>query len=328
MARPFSQKQAIPGRQGAAQTDDQPERTFQEKIVLYTKRASVWGLAASLLVHLLAWLVASIITFTHAQAGGAGAGDSLVEFAVVTETELQQLQDASLEVQSPEVPDIPLEALPALDELGGPVSSDMQALMDDIGELGSDLGAGDINDAGALGAGGAGGAASFFGVEARGSRFAYVVDVSGSMGVGGKIQALKKELSRSVGALEENTSFSIALYSGSAWPLGQRKGWVNASTSGKKWASKHIRDIIPNGGTNPSPAFGILFQMSPKPEAIYFMTDGEFPAEAALEILRINGDYNIPIHCITFVNRAAEPVMRQIADESGGTYNHVPGPDG
>lgn len=308
--------------------EDQADKTFHQKLVRFLRRASVWGLAASLLAHMLAWLIASIITFSYAQAGGAGEGDSLVEFAVLTETELQQLLDASLEVRSPEVPDVLLEELPVLDDLGGPVSSDMELVFDDIGELGSALGAGDISDAGALGAGGAGGAASFFGVEARGSRFAYVVDVSGSMGVGGKIQALKKELSRSIGALEENTSFSIALYSGSAWLLGQRKGWVNASISGKKWAGKHIREIIPNGGTNPLPAFEILFQMSPKPEAIYFMTDGEFPAEVALEILRINGDYKIPIHCITFVNRAAEAVMRQIASESGGTYNHVPGPDG
>ncbi len=57
------------------------------------------------------------------------------------------------------------------------------------------------------GEGGAGGGgAKFFGVEARGSRFIFIVDVSGSM-EGGKIVTLRSELTKSIDGLAENSLF-------------------------------------------------------------------------------------------------------------------------
>src|SRR5207248_843954 len=85
---------------------------------------------------------------------------------------------------------------------------------------------------GAGGGGGGGGAASFFGVEARGTRFAYIIDISGSMDLGvgtadiKRIDILKAELSKSVDALLENAFFFVALFSSDAKPLGGRMEWI------------------------------------------------------------------------------------------------------
>jgi hypothetical protein len=77
----------------------------------------------------------------------------------------------------------------------------------------------------------------------------------------------------------------------------------------------------------PWPAFEIVLGTKPAPDAIYFMTDGMFdPIVADQLAVRNNGARKIPIHCITFVDKAAEELMRKIAADSGGTYAHVSGP--
>jgi len=114
-------------------------------------------------------------------------------------------------------------------------------------------------------------------------------------------------------------------FASGAQPLGGRSAWREATTGGKVWARKHINAINAGGGTQPLPAFQEVFNVRPRPDAIYFMTDGEFNAEVASEIIRLNSRRRIPIHCITFVNRDAEELMRRIASHSRGTYTHVEG---
>lgn len=308
----------LTGRPG----DERPE-SLQQRLTRLAPPAVLTGVLLSLLIHLLLWLVAGLITVSGAQAGGAGPLASGVELAVVTEAELAQMQEAGLEAEVPVVPDVPASDLPEI-ALFDSAIADAAGLTEDIGDLSANLGAGDITGGSELGVGGAGGgAASFFGVEARGTRFAYIVDVSGSMGVGGKIEALKRELGKSITALTENAMFAIALYSTDAAILGGRHEWMEASDNGKGFARRAITQIQANGSTNPAPAFRLVFGLRPKPDAIYFMTDGEFSQDVALEIARLNADYRVPIHCIAFVSRDSEALMKQIAADSGGTYTFV-----
>ena len=83
--------------------------------------------------------------------------------------------------------------------------------------------------------------------------------------------------------------------------------------------------VTPSGATNPSPAFLVVFANRPRPDAVYFMTDGEFNDTVVAEIASMNAEMQIPIHCITFGERGAEPMMREIARQSGGTYTHIGG---
>jgi len=244
--------------------------------------------------------------------------------AIATETELAEIEKAMLDAEPPPVPDVPTVELPSL-EVSEVVGGDEASSLIDAADLGAEVGAGDIGG-GDLGVGGSGGgAASFFGVEARGTRFAYIVDVSGSMGVAGKLDLLRQELIRSLDALLESAEFFVVLYNRDASPLGGRDRWIEADPAGKRWARNALAKIDSAGGTNPMPGFEIVFARRPRPDAIYFMTDGEFDKEIAAEIIRLNSKVRIPIHCITFVSRKSEELMRRIASHSDGSYTHVEG---
>lgn len=173
--------------------------------------------------------------------------------------------------------------------------------------------------------------AVFFGLTASGKRFAYICDVSGSMDkrVAGtdrrRIDILKTELMSSVQGLGAEAKFFVCLFSDDAVVVGDRVEWHDADGDGKKWARDHVREIEAGGDTIPLRAFRVALSMDPKPDAIYFMTDGEFDRGYVREIARLNRELHIPIHCITFVSRRGDRAMQQIADESGGSFTHVDG---
>lgn len=291
----------------------------------------------SLLFHMLGGLASAFIVVGGPAGGAPGAagghGPGPVEFAVVTEGELAALQEAALPSGMPLVPERDPEAGSAADTpdvLTGGMGSG-----EGVSELGADsIGGGDVSGGGSgdglgLGGSGGGGGASFFGIEAQGSRFAYIVDVSGSMNVEGRLDSLKRELTKSVEALLENASFFVVMFSGDAQLLGGRKDWSDATDSTKAWARRTIARIAAQGETNPLPAFRLVLATKPRPDAVYFMTDGDFGPQGdlvALEIAALNSQHKTPIHCICFAQRDSEAVMKRIARESGGTYTFVAGP--
>ena len=168
-------------------------------------------------------------------------------------------------------------------------------------------------------------ATNFFGVQSHGIRIAYIVDVSGSMW-GERIHILKNELSQSVNALNAESEFTIILYSSNALQLGQA-GWRPSIEESKRQAISEIAKITASGTTNPMPALEIVFSMQPQPDAVFFLTDGIFAnsERVADEIGRLARSTNnlTPIHCITFIERDAEEIMKTIAHQTGGSYSHV-----
>ncbi len=284
---------------------------------------SAWVL--SLVIHVVLLIIAAVITYQPSQAGGAGAtGEYDVEMAVVTESELVEIQQAALDAETPAVPDLPAPDLPSEDTLASDLTAELAGLTD-ISDMSVEIGGGDVSG-GSLGVAGAGGgSASFFGVEARGNRFAYVVDISGSMSIEGRIETLRDQLISSINALTETASFSVVAFNHGAWPLTEEVKWLEASTTGKRDASALIERVEPSGGTVPLPAFQKIYTLKPRPDAIYFMTDGEFDPLHADEIARMNKEHKIPIHCIAYMSSASEAVMRKIARDSGGTYTYVAG---
>jgi len=297
--------------------------SFLRRWVL-SRRALTAGLVVSLIIHVILLTVASVWVLSRGGSSGEAEGAGEVDVAVMTDAELQQLISESLDATPPPVAELEMPELSAaIDAM--PAESRFDSL-DVQADLGVDLGAGDLGSDAGMGTGGAGGgAAKFFGVEATGTRFAFVVDVSGSMAFHQKIDHLKSELIEAVTGLLENAEFFVVTFSSSAQPLGGRPNWQEATAGGKRWARKMITAIRPGGGTEPYPAFEYVFRLRPKPDAIYFMTDGEFNPQVASQIIALNRDRKIPIHAITFVNRSAEELMRRIAHRSGGTYSHVEG---
>lgn len=312
-------------------------------LIRWAPPALLGATGLSLLIHLTLGFVAALILVGGGiigQSGGGGEGKP-IGVAVMTEAEFGSvMQAAGMNADTPAVADAPSATLPGSEieiqvsdvGLGGSAAGD---LSEGAGALTSGMGAGNISGGPGLGGSGSGGgAASFFGVEARGTRFAYIVDVSGSMDIGvgvgelKRIDVLKSELAKSLQALLENAYFFVSLFSTDAKALGGKAEWVGATDAGKAWAKRTVPLIIAEGATEPINAFKMVLRLRPKPDAIYFMTDGEFLVDYVKEIAKLNAEWRIPIHCITFVSREGEAAMKEIAKQSGGTYNHVSGPGG
>lgn len=304
--------------------------TLGQTIVRWVRNATVAAAALSLCIHAIAWLLSAFILVGHGP-GGKGEGDpgaGAIEMAILSQGDLKDIEAAGgLSLETPSVaetlPQVDVELKNITDPGEGPGESGAVSVSD-VGPLagGGDVGGGDGLGLGGSGGGGGGGA-SFFGVEARGNRFAYIVDVSGSM-EGGRIQGLQRELDRSVEGLLETSEFQIVQYSTDAKIVTDRDSWNQASPTGKRSAHAHIGLLVADGSTNPLPAFEIVFKLRPRPDAIYFLTDGEFGDDVAERIITVNRQLKIPIHCICLESREGESRMKQIAKMSKGTYTYIP----
>ncbi len=300
------------------------------RLIRLAHQASVVGVFVSLVVHLLFLSIAGVWHVGGFGGGGqAGSGEGgPAEMALIDETDLGALIQADLELATPGIDDSAPANAPGIDLVDVPGGSGLP----DSGELGSvGTGLGGAGTGKGIGAGdgqggSGGGGAKFFGVEARGSRFAYVVDVSGSM-EGPKLATLKRELANSIDGFAENAQFVIFLFESNFQTLGTKDKWFDATTKNKNWIIQQIAAITARGGTEPAPAFVAAFNIRPRPDAIYFMTDGLFDASVADRVAALNkSGRKVPVHCIAFAERGSEALMRKIAEMSGGTYTYIEGP--
>lgn len=300
---------------------------------LSRRRVAVFGVALSLFVHAML-LVVSAVLILHRPVPSLGSPDAEVELAVITESELTEMMRGELETVEPEMDELEEPEAVSPERFDSPVTIADLSSLSEVDAVTGLAGSGASRMGGADSFGSAevtGGSAKFFGVEARGSRFCYLVDVSGSM-AGERIAALKRALEASIDGLLEQAHFSVILYSSGAMALTDGR-WVPATDRHKLATYSQIRAIDPSGATNPWPAFEIAFAMKPRPDAIYFMTDGQIHGQGVDEmvawIARTNREAGMrtQIHCITFVHQDDQTVslMRRIARQSGGTYTHVEG---
>lgn len=302
---------------------------------LWLRRATLAGVAASVLVHLVALLIAAIFTVDLSGSDAGGTAGQTVDFAIMSEAELAEMTDDATRVSATHAPDL---AAPSLEDIelsgeqtGGEIDALMQELVDlDVAGGGGDISSGSLDDAASGGGGLSGDGASFFGVEAQGNRFAYIVDISTSMNADDKMEQTKRELARSISGLAETAEVVVVLYSSGPVALTGEVEWVRADNRGKVRLRRDIMDISANGSTNPLGAFEWVLRMKPMPDAVYFMTDGEFADEVVGAVKSMNRRPTVPVHCIMFgqIGNAAtratvEERMREIARESGGLFKHV-----
>ena len=290
------------------------------------------ALVMSLAAHACFIVIAALVLVKGGDAGGDGVGEGAsgpVEMAVMTQGELAALEAAADPSGAlPAIPDLPPESGPQ-----DPMRTDDTIVADDavggasqatlVGDLG---GGGDLSSgAGGMGLGGSGGGgpgASFFGVEATGSRFAFLVDVSSSM-EGRRIINLREQLTKSVNAMTPTSSFVVVAFSTDHMIIGDKAEWREASDAGKRWARAQFGALVATGGTQPLSGLEVIHQMRPRPDAVYFMTDGEFnDIMPALQTLREK--VKIPIHCICLGSTQGELSMKEIAALTKGTYKFVP----
>jgi len=181
--------------------------------------------------------------------------------------------------------------------------------------------AGSLNTIGG-GGGAVGAGTTFMGVRAEGSRICIIADCSGSMS-GPKIEYLKEEVLEAIRSMSRESEFQIVFFNSGAVPYTMR-GWRNPKRdldNVKRW----LNTVSAQGGTNPTTAFQEAFKLTPAPDAIFFMTDGLFEPDVVpnVKAMNIGGSNRTKIHSISFIDKSAEPLMRQIANDSGGSYRHV-----
>jgi len=178
---------------------------------------------------------------------------------------------------------------------------------------------GDWTDFGAGGGGAGGKGASFFGLEAHGRKFVFVVDRSGSM-AGAKLERAKAELIRSVRALERGSTF-YTLFFNTAHKAMPARDLVRATEGNKRKHFAWVSDIHAGGSTDPTSAMKLALSL--KPDVIWLLSDGIFHAQAAVVIKGANPRQKVQIHTIAFYSREGEVVLRRIAEENRGRYRFV-----
>ncbi len=183
-----------------------------------------------------------------------------------------------------------------------------------------------LGDLGAL-RGGVGGddQVEFMDVVATGRRFCIIADTSGSMD-GDKLEFVKDEILETIASMKPTARFQVVFFSSHAIPF-PAGGWLHPRRKYEDLKTWLKEEIYASGSTNPMPACELVFTLEPPPDAIFFMTDGLFPADVVEKVaaLQRTTRKQVVIHTISFISRDAEVHMREIARNSGGTYRHVAG---
>ncbi len=178
------------------------------------------------------------------------------------------------------------------------------------------------------GDGGGFGETTFFDIEAKGNRFIYVVDRSGSMHDHGAIRVAKEELVVSLAALEQTQQFQIVFYNQKLSEMNgidDRPQMQWATDINRTFARNFISSVQPDGGTDHMPALKKALRY--QADHLFFLTDADQPILSAREINEIkmlNGG-RTKIHCVEFgkgPELSGDNFLKKLARDNGGTYRY------
>lgn len=178
---------------------------------------------------------------------------------------------------------------------------------------------------------------TFFGLEADGHEFVYIVDMSGSMR-GRRYQRATNELLRSVGALRPTQHFYVVLFSSTTVALFNqprtRAESVPASEENKAKLAAWVKNAFSGGGTDPRSALRLALSMDP--DAIFMLSDGAFNGHKKQKKAKLFGNNtdafsivaaasgDVPIHAIAFENVSSKDNMSRLAEMTGGQFRFEP----
>ena len=197
--------------------------------------------------------------------------------------------------------------------------------------VGEALGSGEGDGSGPLamfgtpGGGALGLKGPIFGNSGNAKKIAFVCDASGSML--SKFSTLRRELSKSVRQLKPIQSFSLIFFQQQSC-MAMEQNLALATPETKRKADTFLETVVPRAETNPIPALELAFKQ--KPDLIYFLTDGDFPDNNAVQnfIRQVDKDKTVKINTIAFVGDKDNDtdfmkLLKQIAEETGGVYRFV-----
>jgi hypothetical protein len=285
------------------------------------RRLLIFGVGISVVVHIsiMVWLA----MMRTPGVPGPGAHEVNYEFAIIDEEELDQMEESAFDDLEPE------QSEPAQNPEETTVLEPTTPTVDmAVAAAGSvpTLGASGEGTGGEMGLGGGGGSASFFGVGGKGQRFAFIVDISGSMANDRKFETCMRELARSIEALPDFAHFHVILFESKTVQPSIQNGWLRARKTTVRQVIRWLGEVEPNGGTEPRNAFLQVFSLETRPDVIFFLTDGIFNDISADEVAALNArGKKAMINTIGFgaPGEVDPTLLRQLAGDSGGQYRFV-----
>lgn len=283
------------------------------------RRLLLLGVVTSMFVHVLIMVILS--TIYRWSPSGSGSEPVYYEFAILLEEELTRLEQTSFDELTTEA----IAELESLPEESAELSPDIPAVEMDFASSGAMPTLGGSGSGEAFGLSGGGAGTSFFGVSSSGTRFAYIVDKSGSMGEHSKMSVAKRELSKSIQSLPDYAHFFVVMFSNRIMYPPFQEGWMKAK---KSTVTRVIRwlnnEVDPGGGTEPRSAFHLVFALEVRPDVIFFLTDGEITNFTAEELAALNGrGKRVVINTIAFGDPSSQVLLKKIASQTGGVYRFV-----
>ncbi len=258
--------------------------------------------------------------------------------------------------------DIVLPEMPAMDMMDfSKINNQMN--ISKAGAMGASKPLGMGGAGGGFGAGiGQGGKFSFVGQTALGRRVVFVVDVSGSMSAIGKgetisrFDLLKKELVKSMTQMPMGTAYQVLFFSDFAWPHNEVDSRSAEALVKYRWEidpkdykrvkiptfkyiqatpfsvqdSKKIIEASDNpGGTNWGAGLLMALSANPKPDVIFFMTDGNRSDEMGwIDIVTAENKRKLPMTAIytsAMQQPDAAPELDTLAKRNNGKFTVVLG---
>jgi hypothetical protein len=173
---------------------------------------------------------------------------------------------------------------------------------------------------------------SLLGVEGKGTKFVYVFDHSGSMGVPGNkpLDRAKKELLTSIDGVSDVQQFYIIFYNQDQKvfridPTGGRL--IFGTDTNKKLAKQFVDSIRAEGATRHVDALAMALRMHP--DVIFHLTDGDPPDDltkdelARLERLNSNGTVINVIQISPPPGEGQGNRLEALAKHSGGEHHYI-----
>jgi hypothetical protein len=283
----------------------------------------VLGAILSIIIHIL---IGALLSGYGKSPGvrKVNSDSAIVEFAVSDSESLTESPKATSLEESDSAPaalDSPLTAESVL-EATSSSASELLANQSQVPTLGG-AGGGNLGS-GMGGSGGASGGTSFFGISSQGSRFCYIMDISASMLQGTRLDAAITELVSSLRKLPNFSQFYVLFYSTDFTEPPSQHGWNTARRSTLTRIINEIHRVQAHGGTLPAPAFNKAMELTPLPDVIFFLTDGQIPKSFIDELRNmLPSGKRIVVHSVAFGSGADISQMKEIAKLTGGQYKEV-----
>lgn len=282
------------------------------------------GLLISILVHLNIGFLLSLLTKSGFGTESTSEGTE-IHFAVMDSDELSELPESDLTSAQDSAPTQATESVVETTQATLTAEATTTALQATGAAMTPSLAGGGGGTGMGAGMGGSGGGGtSFFGISSAGSRFCYIVDVSGSMGSDNRLEKAMTELTNSLKKLPDFAKFYILFYSSGVQEPSSQRGWNTARKSTIRKMISEFELIRASGGTEPEDAFIQALSISPVPEVIFFLTDGEisgFSVDDLKALLPRKG--RVVINTIAFGNDKSQQLLKDFSKMTGGKFNSV-----